>query len=160
MIDSEINVLLRRYKEVFTLGLGTMKHFEAKLQVRSESTPVFHRPHLVPFAVKDAIEIELQHLEKASIIEKVMRSEWAAPVVVVPKGDGKIRLCGDNKVTVNKSLEIDQHPLPRPDELFATLTGGVKFSKINFTQAYQQMIIDKDSRTYRIAGMLGGGKVW
>ena len=109
---------------------------------------MFHRPRPVPFAVKDAIEIELQRLEKAGIIEKVMHSEWAAPVVVVPKGDGKIRLCGDYKVTINKSLEIDQHPLPRPEELFAALTGGVKFSKIDLTQAYQQMILDKDSRVY------------
>ena len=77
-----------------------------------------------------------------------MCSEWAAPVVVVPKGDGKIRLCRDYKVTINKSLEIDQHPLPRPGELFAALTGGVKFSKIDLTQAYQQMILDKDSRVY------------
>ena len=50
--------------------------------------------------------------------------------------------------TVNKSLEIDQHPLPTPDELFAALTGGVTFSKIDLTQAYQQMILDKDSRVY------------
>ena len=146
--QAKVDVLLRRYKEVFTPGLGTMKHFEAKLQVRPESIPVFHRPRPVPFAVKDAIEIELQRLEKAGIIEKVMHSEWAGPVVVVPKGDGKIRLCGDYKVTINKSLEIDQHPLPRPEELFAALTGGVKFSKIDLTQAYQQMILNKDSRVY------------
>ena len=98
--------------------------------------------------MKDAIGIELQHLEKAGITEKVMSSEWAAPVVVVPKGEGNIRLCGDYKVTANKSLEIDQHPLPRPDELFAALSGGVKFSKIDLTQVYQQMILDKDSRVY------------
>ena len=96
-----------------------MKHFQAKLRVRPVTTLVFHRPRPVPFAVKDAIERELQRLEKAGIVEKVMHSEWAAPVVVVPKGDGKIRLCGDYKVTVNKSLEVDQHPLPRPDELLA-----------------------------------------
>ena len=51
-------------------------------------------------------------------------------------------------MTVNKSLEIYHHPLPRPDELFAALIGGVKFSKIDLTQAYQQMILDKDSRVY------------
>ena len=54
----------------------------------------------------------------------------ATPVVVVLE---KIRLCGDYKVTVNKSLEVDQHPLPRPDELFTPLTGGVKFLKIGLT---------------------------
>ena len=54
-------------------------------------------------------------------------------MAVVPKGYGKIRLCGDYKVTVISSLEIDQHPLPRPDELFAALTSGIKFSKIDLT---------------------------
>ena len=31
--QAKVNALLKRYKEVFTLGLRTMKHFEAKLQV-------------------------------------------------------------------------------------------------------------------------------
>ena len=66
----------------------------------------------------------------------------------MPKGDGQIRLCGDYKVTVNKSLKVDQHPLPRPDELFAALSRGVKFSKIDLTHAYQQMTLDTDSRIY------------
>ena len=70
-------------------------------------------------------------------------SDWAAPIVVVPKGDGQIRLCGDYKVTVNKSLEVDQYPLPRPYELFAALSGGVKFSKIDLTHTYQQIILDQ-----------------
>ena len=37
------------------------------------------------------------------------------------KGDGHIQLCGDYKVTINPMLEIDQYPLPKPDEIFATL---------------------------------------
>ena len=124
-----------------------MKHFQANLRVRPGTTLVFHRPCPVPFAVKDAIDRELRRLEKAGIVEKVLHGEWAAPVVVVSKGDGKIRLCGDYKVTVNKSLEVNQHPLPKPDKLFAALS-GVKFSKIDLTQAYQQMVLDKDSRVH------------
>ena len=64
-----------------------MKHFQAKLPVHPGTTPVFRRPHPVLFAVKDAIDRELQRLEKAGIVEKVLHSEWAAPIVVVPKGD-------------------------------------------------------------------------
>ena len=51
------------------------------------------------------------------------------PVVKVPKGDRKMRLCSDYKVTINQSLDADQYPHPKPEDLFASLAGGVKFSK-------------------------------
>jgi len=92
--QAQVDVLLKRYSDVFAEGLGTMKQFQAKLRVRPGTNPVFHRPHPVPFAVKDAIDRELDHLEMAEIVEKVTHSDWAAPVVVVPKVDGQIRLCG------------------------------------------------------------------
>ena len=63
--ETRVNVLLKRYKEVFTKGLVTMKHFQAKLRVHPRTTPVFHRLRPVLFAVKDTIERELQHLEKS-----------------------------------------------------------------------------------------------
>ena len=75
-------------------------------------------------------------------------SDWAAPIVTVPKGDGKLRICGDYKMTVNPRLDIDQYPLPKPDDLFASLAGGQKFSKIDLTQAYQQMVLDEESREF------------
>ena len=58
------------------------------------------------------------------MLERVDHSEWAAPVVAVPKKDGAVRLCGDYKVTINPFLDVDQYPLPRPEEFFATLAGG------------------------------------
>jgi len=59
----------------------------------------------------------------------VTHSQWAAPIVPVPKGDVKLRLCGDYKVTVNPSLEVDKYPLPKPDDLFVTLAGGKHFTQ-------------------------------
>ena len=64
----------------------------------------------------------------------------------VLKKDGRLRLCGDYKVTVNQSLEIDQDPLPKAEELFATLSEGKLFSKIDMTQAYQQIVLDNESQ--------------
>ena len=43
---------------------------------------------------------------------------------------------------------MDQYPLPKPEDLFATLAGGKKFSKLDFSQAYQQLPLDDDSMKY------------
>ena len=79
-------------------------------------------------------------------MEKCDHSEWATPVVPVPKKDGSVRLCGDFKVTINPVLEIDQYPLPRIEDIFAALSGGQQFSKIDLKHAYLQMEVDEESR--------------
>ena len=75
-------------------------------------------------------------------------SVWAAPIIVVHKKDGRFCICGDYKVTVNRSLDIDQYPLPKPADLFATLAGGQMFTKLDLAQAYQQLLLDKNSQQY------------
>ncbi len=73
-------------------------------------------------------------------------SEWATPLVCVPKADGTVRLCGDYKVTVNKVINTDQYPIPTPDEVFNKMSGGEKYSKIDLKCAYQQMLLDEKSQ--------------
>ena len=92
----------------------------------------------MPFTIKDAIGQELNHLEKQGILEKITHSDWAAPIVAVPKKDGKFHICGDYKVTVNQVLSVDQYPLPKPEDIFATLAGGKVFTKLDLSQAYLQ----------------------
>ena len=70
---------------------------------------------------------------------------WFISVVPVSKKDGKVRICGDYKVTVNPHLDVNQHPLPRPEELFAN---GKAFTKIDLSQAYQQMQLEESSAQY------------
>ena len=85
----------------------------------------------MPFAIHETVGQELDRLEKADIMERVESSEWAAPIVAVPKKDGHIRLCGDYKVTLNPYLEVDQYPLLRPEEIFASLAGEKRFTKLD-----------------------------
>ena len=75
-------------------------------------------------------------------------SKSAAPIVPVSKKDGKFRICGDYKVTINGAIDIDQYLLPRPSDLFATLTNGKLFSKLDLSQAYQQMRLEETSAQY------------
>lgn len=69
-------------------------------------------------------------------------------MVPVPKQDGSVRLCGDFKVTVNPVLLVDQHPIPKPEDLLTALAGGQKFSKLDLSQAYQQMLLAEEDRKY------------
>ena len=49
------------------------------------------------------------------------------------------RICGDYKLTVNKVAKLEAYPLPHVDDLFASLAGGVAFSKLDLANAYQRL---------------------
>ena len=100
----------------------------------------------MPFALKEAVEKEIERLEKSGSLKQVEYSDWASPIVPVPKKDGTLRLCGDFKVSLNGALEVDQYPLPKPSDLFACLTGGTKFTKLDLSAAYQQLLLDEESQ--------------
>ena len=65
--------------------------------------------------------------------------------MVVRKTGGKVRICGDFKITINPVLKTDINALPLPEELFQSLNGGCKFSKINLADAYLQIELDEES---------------
>ena len=66
----------------------------------------------MPFALRATVDDELQRLEREGVLEKVDVSDWATPLVIVPKKNGKGRLCGDYLITVNPVMDIDQYPFP------------------------------------------------
>ncbi|RXN33959.1 putative protein K02A2.6-like protein [Labeo rohita] len=83
-----------------------------------------------------------------NIITPVKYSEWAAPVVPILKPDGFIRLCGDYKLTINQASPLEQYPIPRVEDLFTTLSRGLSFSKLDMSHAYQQIVMDENSKQY------------
>ena len=80
--------------------------------------------------------------------EIVNHSDWTAPIVAVPKGDGQIRICGDYKLTVNQSLDVEAYPLPKPEDLMMSLIGEKKFTKLDLSSAYQQMALTDESNKF------------
>lgn len=144
--QSEIDNLKSKYAEVFSDGLGKLKTMQAKLILKDNSPPKFVKARPVPYSLKAKIDTELDKLVDEGVIEKVDTSEWATPIVPVPKENGDIRICGDYKVTVNPILQVEQYPLPRIDDLFASLSGGQHFSKIDLKNAYLQIVMEEESK--------------
>ena len=73
-------------------------------------------------------------------------SRWVKPIVHVPKRDGTFRICGDFKVTLNPVLQVDQHPIPKPEDIFASMAGGKLYTTLDLSQAYEQLMLDKESK--------------
>ena len=65
----------------------------AKLNVKPNATPKFCRARAAPYAFRDVIE-DINRLQKLRVLEKIQYSDWATPVVPMPKPDGSVRLCG------------------------------------------------------------------
>ncbi len=51
-------------------------------------------------------------------------------------------------MTVNSVSKLDNYPIPKAEDLFATLGGGEKFTKLDLSQAYQQLPLEDDSKQY------------
>ena len=45
-------------------------------------------------------------------------------------------------------LHIDQHPIPKAEDLFVTLAGGKEFSEPNLSQADQQILLHLNDCKY------------
>ena len=145
-----IQQLVTNYSSLFKEGLGLFKGVVAKLLLdpSAEKQPKFFKARSVPFALKGRIEKELERLQAEGIISPVHSSEWATPIVPVVKHDDTVRICGDYKLTANKVIRLESYPIPQIEELFASLSGGINFSKLDLKNAYLQLELEENSKQY------------
>ena len=137
---------IQNHPNVFKPGLGTVKGITAKLEIKPDARPKFCKARPVPYDLQQAVEAEYNRLESEGIVERVEFSEWATPMVYVPKADGTTRSCGDYSVTVNPQLHVPQYPIPLPEDVFLKLRGGQRFTKLDLKSAYQQLPLDPESQ--------------
>jgi len=142
----KLSEILELHKEVFNKGLGHCNKVQAHIQLKPNAIPKFFKPRHIAFAYIDGVKEEIQRNVEAGILERVDTSMWAAPIVPIRKPTGKIRICGDFKVTINSQILVDQHPIPAIDELLTHLNNSEKFTKLDLTDAYLQVELDEDSK--------------
>ncbi|KAK3725271.1 hypothetical protein QZH41_010111, partial [Actinostola sp. cb2023] len=146
--DTKLEDVVNSYPQLFEEGLGTLKGKKARIHVDPGTKPEFYRARPVPYTLREKIEQELERLQKEGTIEPVQYSDWATSIVPVVKSDGTIRLCGDYKLTVNKVSTLDAYPIPKIDDLYTKLAGGKTLTELDLSHAYEQMLLDDDSKQY------------
>ena len=79
-------------------------------------------------------------LEKGYI--RPSSSPWGAPVLLVEKKDGTLRMVVDYR-SLNDVTIKNKYPLPMINDLFDQLVGAKVFSKIDLRSGYHQLKIQE-----------------
>ena len=144
---NSLKTMLERHQVVFQEGIRTLKGHKVKIVIDPQALPRFCKARPVPYVLRDKVDAELDHLVSEGTLEPVQFSDWAAPIVVILKSDKtSVLICGDFKQTINPVSKLDKYPIPKVEDLFATLSGGCVFSKIDLSQAYQQLPLNEESQ--------------
>lgn len=116
------------------------------ISVKSDARPCVQQLRKIPLAYEAFVEEEIKRLLELDIIEPVEQySKFQSPLVVVPKKNGKLRMCVDMR-QVNKVVLKDSHPFPSFEQISAKLSGAKYFSKIDLKDAFYHVMLDRESR--------------
>ncbi|XP_037930881.1 uncharacterized protein K02A2.6-like [Teleopsis dalmanni] len=136
--------LIERFKNVFSETAGKLSGPPAKVHLKKGATPVFARPREVPMALKDAYGKEIDRKIQLGHYKRVDHSEWASITHIVAKKNGGIRITGNYKPTVNPQMIIDEHPIPKAEDLFNKMKNATIFCHLDVTDAYTHLTIDEE----------------
>ena len=143
VVPMTLNDVVDRYPELFTgegLLPGTL-HLEVDDQVPPVKLPV-RKP---PIALRDKFKSELERLCQLGVICRMTEpSEWISATVIVPKPNGKIRLCIDPK-PLNKALKRNHYPLCTIEDVLPELAKARIFSVIDVKNGFWHVKLDNES---------------
>ena len=135
--------LLNEFSDVFSYQPGRTALAEHKIFLKTER-PVRQRAYRIPHSYREQVKEELREMERIGVI-RPSTSEWASPLIVVPKKDGSLRLCVDFR-KLNEVSEFDAYPMPRVDEILDRLGQANYISSIDRTKGYWQIPLAEESK--------------
>jgi len=88
--------------------------------------------------LREIVKEELQKLLNINFIYRISDSQCVSPLVIVPKKNGKWRVCIDYR-ELNKATLKDHFPFPLVNQVLDTLAGKKYFSFMDGYSGYNQI---------------------
>ncbi|CAI9731719.1 Hypothetical predicted protein [Octopus vulgaris] len=137
--------LISMYLECFDDTVRCFVKCRYHITVDPNIKPIVHPPRRVPLELKEKPKTELDRMEKKEIITKVIHpTDWVNSIVIKEKPNGTLRICLDPR-DLNKALKREHHPIPTLEEITPSLAGSKLFSKLDASNGYWNVKIDKES---------------
>nr|AAK71558.1 putative gag-pol protein precursor [Oryza sativa Japonica Group] len=141
--ESTLVFFLRAHSDVFAWKPSDMpgvprEVIEHRLAVRPDARPVRQKVRRQALERQAFIREEVVRLLEADFIREVIHPEWLANPVVVPKANGKLRMCIDY-TDLNKACPKDPFPLPCIDQIVDSTAGCDLLCFLDAYSGYHQV---------------------
>lgn len=100
----------------------------------------------MPYALRYKVSVEINRLVKEGVLSP--DPHFGVNHTRRTSGEEKRRhkaVC-DFKVTENPATHLERYPLPKIDNIFASLYGGEVFSTLDLRIAYNQLPLDEEAQ--------------
>ncbi|KAJ9562551.1 hypothetical protein OSB04_007711 [Centaurea solstitialis] len=135
----ELQAILKDFEDVFASPseLPPKRALDHSITLQEGCSPVNLRAYRYGALQKNVIEELVQEMLSSGVI-RPSHSNFASPVVLVKKKDGKWRFCVDYR-KLNHLTVRNQFPIPIVEELIDELHGSCYFSKLDLRSGYHQV---------------------
>ena len=144
-IQQQLDNLLGTFKDQFAKDkttIGTTPLTQMSINT-GDSDPVSQKPYPIAMKHYNWVKEEIDKLLEAGVIRN-SHSNWSAPIIVVPKGDGGKHLVIDYRA-LNNVMRKFVWPMPKVEDIFSKLNGAKYFSTLNLRAGYHHIELTTDS---------------
>ena len=143
--------LLQEYSDVFAWSYEDMPGLDTnivvhKIPLEEGCKPVKQKLRRAYPDIWIKVKVELEKQWDAGFLEVVRYPQWVSNIVVVPKKEGKIRVCVDFR-NLNKASPKDDFPLPHIDVLVDNAARSSTYSFMDGFSGYNQIKMAPEDKT-------------
>ena len=137
--------MLKEYRDVFAWSYKDLKGVDPEIcqhtiPLKVYAKPSRQRPYTYNETFAKKIKEDIDKLREAEFIYEIEHIEWVSPIVVVPKKNGKLRVCVNLK-KVNAATIRDNYPLPIIDHVIERVAEKQAFRFLDGFLGYNQLAI-------------------
>ena len=141
-----LDKILSDFEDMFPEQLPKGRPPKREVEFAIKTEPGAAPPNRPPYRLSPKEHEELQAQIEDLLAQGHIRpsqSPYGAPILFVPKKDGRWRMCIDYRA-LNKQTIKDRYPLPRIDDLLDRLGKARYFSMIDLASGYHQIAMKED----------------
>jgi hypothetical protein len=130
---------------MFYVTLGVYPHKKVHIDIDPNAKPSHSRPYPVPQIHLKTFKMEHGHLVRTDVLASQQEKEWASPLFIIPKKDGRVR-CISNLGQLNKVIRRKQYLLPIITDILRKHSGYKFITKLDVSMQYYTFELDKENQ--------------